>query len=300
MIVDDDYSHLSNIGKALIHATDQERIRAIRAGSWINYPSARDILTWMEELLDYPRITRMPNLLLVAPPFNGKTSLLEHFIDKHPPDLDPLLEVTTCPVVMVESPESPNVSALYSRILDKLMAPYKPGASPQEKDSQVKYLFSRMGVKMLIIDEINNLIAGSSNKQRAFRNALKGLGNETKVVIVAAGTEDAYNAFNQDPQMSSRFTPKELPLWKAGRLLAQLLHTLEERTPLKRASNLRDPAKMQELHFRSEGALGDICDLFKELAVDAIRQKTEEITLESIRALPWVPPSKRKQYRRQQ
>jgi hypothetical protein len=27
-----------------------------------------------------------------------------------------------------------------------------------------------------------------------FRNALKSLGNETKVVIVAAGIEDAYNA----------------------------------------------------------------------------------------------------------
>ena len=294
----EDYSHLKDIGKALIHATDQERIHAIRAGTWINYPSAKEILAWMEDLLDYPRITRMPNMLLVAPSFNGKTSLLEHFMKKHPPDLDPVLEVTNCPVVMVEAPETPNVSALYSRILDKLMAPYKPGASPQEKDSQIKYLFSRMGVKMLIIDEINNLIAGSSNKQRAFRNALKGLGNATKIVIVAAGTEDAYNAFNQDPQMSSRFTPKELPLWKAGKLLAQLFQTLEERTPLKRPSNLKDPAKMQEIHFRSEGALGDICDLFKELAVDAIRNKSEQITLESIQTLRWVPPSKRKQYRR--
>jgi len=55
---------------------------------------------------------------------------------------------------------------------------------------------------------------------------------------------------------------------------------------------------MSEMCLRSEGTLGDLCDLFKELAVDAIRSKAEEITLERIRSIPWVPPSKRKLHRR--
>jgi hypothetical protein len=110
----------------------------------------------------------MPNMLLVAPSFNGKTSILERFMELHPVDLDATSEVTTCPVVMVESPPTPDVSAFYTRILDALMAPYKPTSSPQEKNSQVKLLFREMGVKMLIIDEIHHLIAGSMNKQRDF------------------------------------------------------------------------------------------------------------------------------------
>jgi Bacterial TniB protein len=293
-----DYHHLNKEGEALVNASDEERIRSIRAGTWLGYDRAKEILARMEELLEYPRITRMPNMLLVAPSFNGKTSILEHFLDQHPPDLDPEHEVSIYPVVRVESPDSPDVSGFYSRILDALMAPYRPSASINEKNSQIKVLFRRLNVRMLLVDEIHHLIAGGLNRQRNFRNALKSLGNETKVTIVAAGTEDAYNAFNTDPQMSSRFTPEELPLWQPGNEFGQLLHSLERRTPLRKPSNLIEPGMMLEIHSRSEGTLGDMCDLFKELAVSAIRNKTEQITLETVRSLRWVPPSKRKQHRR--
>lgn len=292
------YPHLNETAKALMDASDEERIHAIRSGIWLAYPRAKEILARMEDLLTYPVNTRMPNVLLVAPSFNGKTSILERFLSQHPPNFDPALDATHCPVVLVESPPSPDVSAFYARILDALMAIYKPTASVQEKNSQIKLLFRKLGVKMLILDEVHHLIAGSLNKQRDFRNALKSLGNETKVVIVAAGIEDAYNAFVTDPQMSSRFTPEELPLWRANNEFGALLATLENRTPLKKPSNLKAPGMMLQMHTRSEGTLGDMCDLFKTLAVDAIRSKTEQITLDSIRDVHWVPPSKRKQHRR--
>jgi hypothetical protein len=293
-----DFPHLNNAAKAVIHKTDKERIHFIRTGTWLNYKRAKEIRDRLEELLEYPRITRMPNMLLVAPSFNGKTSILEHFLDRHQPDLDPNSEVTNCPVIMVESPATPEVSAFYSQILDALVAQYRPRASSQEKKSQIKHLFKQLGVKMLLIDEIHHLIAGSLNRQKEFRNALKSLGNETKVAIVAAGTEDSYNAFASDPQMSSRFTPEELPRWQAGPEFGSLLATLEQRTPLKKPSNLKDAAIMLEMHTRSEGTLGDLCDFFKELAVEAIRSKEEKITLDSIRSLRWVPPSRRKQHSR--
>lgn len=292
------YPHLNDAARALIDASDAARIKSIQSGTWLGYGRAKEILARMEELLEYPRITRMPNMLLVAPSFNGKTSILERFISLHPVDLDATAEVTTCPVLMVESPPTPDVSAFYTRILDALMAPYKPTAPVQEKNSQVKLLFRQLGVRMLIVDEIHHLISGGMNKQRDFRNALKSLGNETKVVIVAAGIEDAYNAFNTDPQMSSRFTPEVLPMWKADVQFGVLLATLEKRTPLKKASNLKSPEKMQAIHDRSEGTLGDMCDLFKELAIDAIRTGTEEITLKQINSLGWLPPSKRKSQQR--
>ena len=292
------YSHLNAAAKALIVASDPERIFAIRSGVWLPYARAKEILKRLEELLEYPRITRMPNMLLVAPSYNGKTSILERFLAKHPADLDPKGEATICPVVLVEAPPDPDISSFYSRILDALMTPYKKTASKQEKQSQIKLLFKQLGVKMLIVDEIHHLIAGSQNRQRDFRNALKSLGNETKVVIVVAGIEDAYNAFNADPQMSSRFTPEILPLWKAETDLGNVLLSLEMNAPLKKPSGLKDPEKMLAMHSRSEGTLGDLCDLFKELAVDAIRTKTEEITLKSINSLRWTPPSKRKEYQR--
>jgi hypothetical protein len=298
MSEDNLYPHLNETARAVIDRPDDERISIIRKGSWLAYSGAKRVLARMEELLDYPRITRMPNMLLVAPSFNGKTSILQRFLAEHQPDIDPEGEVTICPVVFVEAPPTPDISDFYSRILDKLMTPYKPTASISEKYSQIKRLFREMSVRMLIIDEIHNMISGSLNRQRAFRNALKGLGNETMVCMVAAGIEDAYNAFNTDPQMTSRFTPEELPTWKTSNEFGSLLATLELRTPLKQASILKAPDKMLAIHTRSEGTLGDMCDLVKELAVDAIRSKTEQITLTKINTLRWVPPSKRRQHKR--
>jgi len=292
------YAHLNEATKALADQNDKARIFAIREGSWLGYRGAKQILERLEELLEYPRITRMPNMLLVAPSFNGKTSILERFMVQHQPDLDPANEVTICPVVMIEAPPKPDLSDFYTRILDALMAPYKPTASVSEKCSQVKLLFRRMDVRMLIIDEIHHLIAGSLNRQQEFRNALKSLGNETKITIVAAGIEDVYNAFNTDSQMSSRFAPEVLPRWKPDNEFGSLLATIELRTPLKQPSNLKDPQLMLAIHTRSEGTLGDMCDLVKELAVDAIRTKSERITLERINTLHWIPPSKRKEFKR--
>ena len=294
-----DYSHLNETARALLDESDDARIYAIRAGTWLGYKEAKRILARMEELLAYPPITRMPNVLLVAPSFNGKTSILSRFMSLHPPDPDATGEVTTCPVLMVEAPPKPDIADFYTRILDALMTPYKPTASVREKYSQVKHLFRQMNVRMLIIDEIHHVIAGSLNRQQEFRNALKSLGNETKITMVAAGIEDAYNAFNTDPQLSSRFPPEELPIWKANNEFGSLLATLELRTPLRLPSNMKAPNMMLAIHARSEGMLGDMCDLVKELAVDAIRTKSEHISLARVTEMPWTPPSKRKQYRRQ-
>lgn len=294
------YAHLHNKARLQLELTDPERIRIIQAGSWMALDHAKQALERMEELLAYPRVTRMPNMLLVGPSFSGKTSIIEHFLELHPPDIDPEAEVTVCPVVVVEAPPKPDISDFYSRILDALGSPYKPTAPSSEKYSQIKRLFRQLDVHILVVDEIHHLIAGSMNRQREFRNALKGLGNETKVCIVAAGIEEAYNAFNADSQMSSRFQPFVLPKWKAGEQMGTLLATLEHRMPLQLPSNLRSVEMMMEIDNRAEGPLGDVCDFVRAAGVDAIRKGTEQITLEQLKNLDWVPPSKRKRYPKMQ
>ncbi|MFV8529936.1 TniB family NTP-binding protein, partial [Ralstonia pseudosolanacearum] len=249
------------------------------------------------DLLDYPKVTRMPSYLIVGPSYSGKTSILEKFRNDHAPDMDPEEQVTRCPVVMIDAPPKPDISDFYSRIMDSLMAPYKPTAPTYEKYSQVKRLFGVLDVRILIIDEIHHLIAGGSTKQREFRNALKSLSNEAKVSIVASGIEEAYNAFNADPQMSSRFVPIEMPSWTPGKQLGTLLMTLERRTPLRKPSGLHRPEMMLAIYERSESTLGDIFDLVKTAAIDAIRSGDEAITEKQLAELDWVPPSKRRTYR---
>ncbi|TDM09786.1 MAG: transposase [Ideonella sp. MAG2] len=291
------YPHLDKKTQDKADLADEVRKSAIRAGTWIALAHVKLALKKLEELRTYPKVTRMPCLLLVGAPFSGKTSILEHFRDQHPPDMDPAAETMHCEVLMIDAPPKPDLADFYSRILDALMAPYKPTAPAYAKYSQVKLLFKQLGVRVLIIDEIHHLIAGSQNRQREFRNALKSLGNETKVCIVAAGIDEAYTAFNADAQLSSRFMPMELPKWSPGEKLGTLLATLEKRTPLRNASGLHQPQLMLAIHSRAESNLGDICDLVKEAAVAAIDTGQECISEKLIAGLDWVPPSKRRMYR---
>lgn len=291
----DHYSHLGAKAKALIAEPNDVRIMAIQQGAWIKYPRATEILERMERLLKYPRVTRMPNMLIVGSTNNGKSSIVEHFAQQHLPDMNPEGDAAIAPVVLIEAPPTPDVSDFYGRILEELFAPFRPNAKVADLYRQVKLLFVALHVKMLIVDEIQHLIAGSLAKQRDFRNALKSLGNETGISIVASGIEEAFNAFNTDPQLSNRFVPELLPKWRMDNTYGSLLMTLERRMPLKLPSKLPEPDLAQKILWMSEGTLGDICDLVKLAAEQAIIDGSEKITDKLLDALPWVPPSKRKQ-----
>jgi hypothetical protein len=52
------------------------------------------------------------------------------------------------------------------------------------------------------------------------------------------------------------------------------------------------------IYSKSESNLGDIFDLVKEASVMAIRNGSECITRELLDSMKWVPPSKRKLFRR--
>ncbi|MDD5544885.1 MAG: TniB family NTP-binding protein [Acidobacteriia bacterium] len=289
----DRFPHLSKKAAEQAVLSAEERIEIIRLGSWIPYQRAEEILARMEDLLAHPKITRMPNMLLVGASNNGKTSILERFRTRHATKENETGEESVVPVVSVEAPGTPDVEDLYRRILDALFAPYRPSSPAKDKYHQITALFPRLGVRLLVIDEIHHLIAGSLNRQREFRNAIKSLGNETQVCIVAAGIEDAFNAFNTDPQLSNRFVPEILPKWSLDGEFARLLKTLEHRTPLREPSNLADSAMAQKILWMSEGTIGDTSDLVKATAIAAIRQGTERITVELLDKLGWVQPSLR-------
>lgn len=294
----DPLAHLDDKARQKLLLSDEERIRSIRVGTWVGIEHVKEVLDRLEDMLQTPEVTRPPCMLVVGPAFSGKTSIAEHFVALHPPDLSPDNETTVAPVVMIDAPPKPDLSDFYSRILDRLMAPYKPTASTHEKYAQVKRLFRELGVKMLIVDEIHHLIAGSLNRQREFRNAIKSLSNETKVSLVVLGIEEARTAIYSDEQFSSRFIPYELPMWSNDKAFARLLRTMERRTPLRKPSDLGSPDMVNVIYSKSESNLGDIFDLVKEASVMAIRNGSECITRELLDSMKWVPPSKRKLFRR--
>ncbi len=288
------YPHLGASARKLIELSDKERIHAIQGEAWIPYTRAKQILDRMEELLEYPRIDRMPNMLIVGASNNGKTKILHHFENQHKPDPNPDGDYSIIPVIFVEAPKKPDMNDFYNRMLEAIWQPYSIRARDTEKEREVMKVLRNVQLKVLLIDEIQHIIAGGQVKQREFRNGLKSLGNELKISIICAGVEEAFNAFNTDPQLSNRFEPEFLPKWSLNNEYGDLLASFERRLPLRYSSNLRDPAIAQKVLWMSEGILGEIHEVLKRAGVQAIRDKSERITMKTIESIRWTMPSKRK------
>lgn len=287
-------SHLSLEVTPIAAADASSRILHVQQGVWVGYERAKQILARMEELLEHPPIDRMPNMLIVGPSNNGKTQILRRFLARHPVDPNPKGDAAIIPAVMVGAPPTPDIGDLCVRILEAIHAPYKSVATAVERIRTVKKILGQTGTRMLLIDDIQHMLTGGAMKQREFRNAIKDLANELKISIVGAGIDEAHIVFATDPQLSNRFHPEPLPLWRPGTELGRLLDTIERKLPLRLASDLKAPELMQRIAFMTEGPIGEIYAVVSRAAIHAIRDGSERITLESLDAINWIRPSERK------
>lgn len=288
------YPHLTDAVALQADAGADERILAIKAGFWIPYDRAKETLDHMEELLAHPPIERMPNLLIVGASNNGKTQILKHFMEQHPINPNPEGDAARISAIRVDAPPTPDIGELCVRILDAIKAPHKEVGSAMERLRTVKKVLDLVGTRMLLVDEIHNMLTGGPVKQREFRNGLKDLGNGLRIPIVAAGIEESFTVFSTDPQLSNRFNPEFLPLWRLDQDTGRLLASMERRFPLRKPSNLIAAEMLQKIVFMSEGLIGEIHSLLKEAAIKAIRDGAEQITLKILDGVRWTRPSERR------
>lgn len=178
------YPHINPKFRHCLSLSDEERITFIRESRWIGYSQAREILQPLEEMLNYPKKPRMPNILLVGESNNGKTTLIHHFYKKHGEAYGNEDQNLIKPILMIESPAIASEKALYMAILNELMAVYRDSAAVETLYTQTLHLMRTFGVKMLIIDEFHSMFSGTARKQRDMMNTLKRLCNELQIPII--------------------------------------------------------------------------------------------------------------------
>lgn len=203
-------------------------------------------------------------------------------------------ELTRMPVLMVQAPPMPDIGALYDAILRRLNAPYLSTARADRKYDQVLRLLPKVGVRMLIIDEINHVLAGKVDQRSVYLNAVKALSNELKIPIVLIGTQDALRVFQTDQQLGNRFEPFPLPRWSFNRDYAAFLWSLCEGMKLKNESNFRSKQLVVRFHTMTEGLTGETYKLMTLAAEAAVKTGRELIDVEIVEELPWVVPSERR------
>jgi hypothetical protein len=289
-----DLSHLVETLRPVVTLPADERIQQLRQPHWIGYTRSKRILERLEDLFQYPRVDRMPNLLIVGETNNGKTMIASRFQRLHPATESTSGERHTVPVLFIQAPPAPDESRFYGAILEALGIPYKPRGSVEEKQMKVLHLLRAVELRVLIIDEIHHILAGHIAKQRHFLNVLKYLGNELKIPLVGVGTIDALRAIQTDPQMVNRFEPVALPRWEMNRDFQMLLASFERLLPLRQPSLLAEPALAAKLLALSEGTIGELFALLIAAAVNAIRSGAERIDEGVLARIDWIAPSARR------
>jgi hypothetical protein len=289
------YKHLHSSVLEAIHLGNDEKIKWIKEPKWIGYARARDILTKLDDLLHHPRESRMPNMLLVGSTNNGKTKLIKHFAQKHAPQENPGGDYIIAPVLYFQAPPSPSEAGLYSEILNSLFERV-PSASIDAKRARVIQVLRGIQAKVLIIDELHNILAGASVKQQQFLNMIKYIGNELEISIVGCGTGDLLRAVSVDEQIQNRFIPEILPTWKMNKEFRQLLMSFESLLPLKEPSNLHEKLIASKILAMSEGSIGEISTLLNTSAIYAVHQGVEKITEDILNDCGYIAPDERKGY----
>lgn len=285
-------THITAAAAALLDESRERRIDFCLRDYWVQYSRANYVLQRMEAVLKQPPCLRPRNLLIPARSGNGKTSIVQHFTKLHTVDLESLEkgQHPIVPVLRIEMPESPDESEFWSLILDSLRISCRERTSAVEKKNEAKSLLRYTQTRVLIIDEFNNL-ANSGKMTIHLLGAIKGLGNDLQMSIIAAGTQAAINALHADPQMTSRFDACPLPRWTLNAEYLRFLASYERLLPLAEPSNLASRELAPKIYAMGGETLGNTVRVLKASAAKAIEMKKECITEDALEAIEWIKPS---------
>jgi type II secretory pathway predicted ATPase ExeA len=290
----DNLKHLAPATKEIINLSVEERIDFIKSPKWIGYSTANEILMELLETLSQPKSHRMRNLLLIGSTNNGKTMIMNRFLQKFGASDNVDGEAVNVPIVIVQAPPVPDENRLYNNILESIFAMYNPKEHVSTKQLRVINLLKRLNTRMLIIDELHHILSDSLAKQRRFLNVIKFISNELQIPIVGVGTKDALRAIQSDPQLENRFEPAVLPLWKHNNDFKKLLASFEALLPLREASNLASEKISSKLLMLSEGTIGELANVINKVAIVALKRGDERITLKLIDSLNLNSPTQRR------
>ncbi len=232
----------------------------------------------------------MPGLLVHGASGIGKTMIARNLSRKYAPEYDPASGITRTPLLLLQAPPAPDERRFYLHILAAVGAPATALSARAQNvaslEVRVIALLRDLGLRMIMIDEVHNLLAGTHREQRRFLNVLRYLSNELEVSLVCLGVSEAVDAIRGDIQLARRLDEHHLPNWRDDAEFSDMIQTLIAAMPLEKKSNLKVKSLKQILALTG-GVTSRIFALIKELSIDAIVTGEECITDDAI--AKWTP-----------
>lgn len=217
-----EFAHLPQDVRPIAALDAEARIAHIRTERWVQHAAADRVLGYLQEAFQQPPRERMENILLVGESGMGKTMLVRKFERQNAAPFDDVTGIQHKPVVVMLMPHQPTEGQFFNQLLHALNAP-SPGHFSRGfpvQDPAVR-LLRQLGTRVVVIDELNSLLAGTPRQQRVFLQLLRFLSNELRIAFVGVGVPEARHALLSDSQLRSRFTDIELSPWRPARTLAR-------------------------------------------------------------------------------
>ena len=287
------YEHIHPDFLHLLELDKKAKCYAINEAFVISYPKAKELLQIMSNYMNKPKKHRMQNLLIIAEPNMGKTTIAKKFHEMYP-DIQIELndEIKTIKPIIYVDIQNSDEKEFYVKILDQFWAPYRITHSKLKLKQQAIHLLKLSQVKTIIFDEIHNILTGSPLKQKIIMDTIKNLSNELKIPIIGVGTKAAATILYSDPQHVSRFDIIKIDRWELDNDFRGLLKSFEKRIPLKKPSNLPSKEKATLLYDMCQGNLGHLHKILIACAEYAILNDIEEITLDIIKKFIYLKEAK--------
>lgn len=256
---------------------------------YINFPRQSEFHARCDYLIKLGQETRgrpQMGMRVLAPTGSGKTTATEELIR--------LVEQNTprsasfVPVVYVPLERAATAKKLMTSILDYFGDPYSHAGNEMLLRKRVYACFERFGTLLLIIDEVQHL-----NYRRTERNdvtdSLKGFLDGGVVPVVFLGTDDAFDLFTKNRQLTGRLLPPcdFIALRRSDandrQLLGGYVDALDDAIVrhglMRRHAGLADPWVWGCLHAVSAGVIGRISRLLLIALESAIRRGAECIEI---------------------
>lgn len=278
--------HLASGAAALANSPNETRICAIRSDRWVGFDRARRVLRHLDGLCDHPPSTRPPGLAIYGHSGMGKTMLVEKFKRNHPPIIDHSTGVESMPVLAITLTSRPTERRIYGQLLMAMGASINERLTLMELEIRTVLLLKSNNVRVLVFDEVHNLLAGTPREQRVILQLLRYLSNEIKASLVCLGVSEARDAIAGDTQLARRLDQFVLPRWKADEEFQELVTAILRSLPLKLPSALSSQS-LRHLSRLGDGITARVFGILNELAIEAIQDGTERITDENIKS--WKP-----------
>jgi len=277
-----DFSKMSNLERQAL----AERI-------FIVYPRLNRLLEKIKHCHEYSRIAAEPECMFIGGyAGTGKTTLYEHYKQKHPRTIDE--NGVNIPVLSAVVPQRATEKTLVSELLVKAKDPAAEKGSVYSQTARLKLFIDKCDIGIVFLDEFQHFVDRDSKKiLKNVSDWLKILIDETRRPIVLIGQPYAEQVLDVtgNEQLQRRFllremlepfgwdNDQELDTKKKKNEFRGFLAEVDEKLPFNNRSNLADPNTAFRFYCGTNGRVSKVMAVIRKATELALDRSLETLDL---------------------